>query len=196
MKILVIADVESKYYWDFFSKEKFEGIDLIISCGDLNSEYLMFLVTLTNIPVLYVRGNHDSDYENKPPEGCICLEDDIFEFNGLRILGFGGSMKYDGRGVQYTEKEMQKKVNKMRFKLWKSKGFDILITHSPALGINDGDDLPHKGFKAYRDLLDKYRPKLFVHGHVHMNYGIKYPREDTYKDTRVVNAFERYIIEI
>ena len=196
MKILVIADVESKYYWDFFSKDKFEGIDLIISCGDLNSEYLMFLVTLTNIPVLYVRGNHDYGYDEKPPEGCICLEDDIYEFNGLRIVGFGGSMKYDGRGIQYTEKEMQSKVNKLRFKLWKSKGFDILITHAPALGVNDGEDLPHKGFKAYRDLLDKYSPKLFVHGHVHMNYGLKYPREDMYKDTRVVNAFERYIIEI
>ena len=40
MKILFIADEESKIYWDFFKKEQFEGIDLIISCGDLKPEYL------------------------------------------------------------------------------------------------------------------------------------------------------------
>ena len=47
MKILFIADEESKIYWDFFKKEQFEGIDLIISCGDLKPEYLSFLATMT-----------------------------------------------------------------------------------------------------------------------------------------------------
>ena len=49
MKILVIADVESKYLWDYFEKSKVEGIDLIISCGDLDPRYLSFLVTLANV---------------------------------------------------------------------------------------------------------------------------------------------------
>ena len=62
MKILFIADEESKIYWDFFKKEQFEGIDLIISCGDLKPEYLSFLATMTTVPVLYVRGNHDDKY--------------------------------------------------------------------------------------------------------------------------------------
>ena len=47
MKILVIADVESPYYWDFYSEDKLKGIDLIISCGDLAPQYLSFLVTLS-----------------------------------------------------------------------------------------------------------------------------------------------------
>lgn len=42
MKILLLADVESKYLWDYFEKEKLDGIDLIISCGDLKAEYLSF----------------------------------------------------------------------------------------------------------------------------------------------------------
>ena len=37
MKILVLADVESKYLWDYFEKEKLEGIDLILSAGDLKT---------------------------------------------------------------------------------------------------------------------------------------------------------------
>ena len=30
MRILVLADVESKYLWDYFEKEKLDGIDLIL----------------------------------------------------------------------------------------------------------------------------------------------------------------------
>ena len=77
MKILAIADEESKYLWDYFDKSKIEGIDLIISCGDLNPHYLSFLVTLSSVPVLYVHGNHDGKYENIPPEGCTCIDDEI-----------------------------------------------------------------------------------------------------------------------
>jgi len=78
MKILVLADVESKYLWDFYEKSKLEGIDLIISCGDLKANYLSFLATFTSAPVLYVHGNHDTKYETHPPEGCICIDDDIY----------------------------------------------------------------------------------------------------------------------
>lgn len=46
MKILVLADVESKYLWDYFEKEKLDGIDLILSCGDLRAEYLSFLASV------------------------------------------------------------------------------------------------------------------------------------------------------
>ena len=62
MKILAIADVEEKSLWDFYDREKTKGVDLIISCGDLNRHYLDFLVTMTNCPLLYVHGNHDDDY--------------------------------------------------------------------------------------------------------------------------------------
>ena len=67
MRILVIADEESKYLWDFYEKDKLEGIDLILSAGDLNPNYLYFLTTMTNVPVLYVHGNDDDKYETKPP---------------------------------------------------------------------------------------------------------------------------------
>ena len=40
MRILLLADEESKYYWDYFEKQKLEGIDLIISCGDLAPQYV------------------------------------------------------------------------------------------------------------------------------------------------------------
>ena len=86
MRILFISDEENKEYWDFFRKEIFEGIDIIVSCGDLNADYLSFIATMTSLPVLYIRGNHDDKYEQREPEGCICIEYDIFECEGIRFL--------------------------------------------------------------------------------------------------------------
>ena len=196
MRILFLSDEESKNYWDFFQKEKFDGIDLIVSCGDLEAEYLSFLTTMTSIPVLYVKGNHDHKYVNRPPEGCICIDDDIFEFKGVRFLGLGGSYRYKPGGNQYTEAEMRRRVNRLGFKILQKKGFDVLVTHSPAFGVNDGEDLPHRGFEIFGKLIQKYNPKYFVHGHVHMNYGRQYPREDVLGDTKVINAYISYIVEI
>lgn len=195
MKILTIADEESSYLWDYFEKSKLEGIDLIISCGDLDPLYLSFLATFTSAPVLYVHGNHDEKYEKVPPEGCICIDDDIFEYQGVRILGLGGSMRYRPGQYQYTEREMRRRVKKLRFKLFKKGGFDILVTHAPAYQINDGEDLPHRGFQIFRELMERYQPKYFLHGHVHMRYGRKHKRCDQYQNTQIINACERYVFE-
>lgn len=195
MKILVLADEPSKWLYDFYEEGKLDEYDLILSCGDLPGNYLSFLVTFAKAPVLYVTGNHDH-YDRKPPEGCICIDDQIYEYKGVRILGLGGCMQYiPGAPNQYTEKEMQKRVKKLRFQLRKKKGFDILLTHAPAFGIGDLPDLPHTGFQVFLDLMEKYRPKYFFHGHVHLNYGSNISREQTYMDTTVINAFERWTVE-
>lgn len=195
MKILAISDEESKYLWEYFDKSKLEGIDLIISCGDLDPHYLSFLVTVSSAPVLYVRGNHDDKYENSPPEGCICIEDQIYVHEGVRILGLGGSMRYSSGANQYTEWQMKQRAAKLRFQIFRRRGFDILVTHAPAYQLNDGRDLPHQGFQVFRKLIEKYRPKFFLHGHVHLNYGRNQKRYDKYQDTHIINAFERCVFE-
>ncbi|MCD7735537.1 MAG: metallophosphoesterase family protein [Lachnospiraceae bacterium] len=195
MRIMAIADEESAYLWDHFDKSKLEGIDLIISCGDLNPHYLSFLTTFSSAPVLYVHGNHDEKYDEIAPEGCICIDDDIFVFNGIRILGLGGSMRYRPGSYQYTEQEMRRRVRRLRWKLLYHRGFDILVTHAPAYQLNDGRDLPHQGFKSFITLMDKYHPRFFLHGHVHMSYGRQHKRYDKYQDTHVINAYERYVFD-
>ena len=196
MKILAIADEESRYLWDFYEKEKLEGIDLILSAGDLSPDYLSFLVTMSSAPVLYVHGNHDAKYDKKPPEGCICIDDCIYEFKGVRILGLGGSHRYKPGPYQFTEREMAKRVRKLFWKLKFKKGFDILVTHSPARGLHDDEDMCHMGFEVFNALIEQYRPKYFVHGHVHLNYGRQFVREDMVGETHVVNAYEKYMLEL
>ena len=196
MKILLLADLESRYIWDFFEKSKLEGIDLVLAAGDLAPQYLSFIATFTTAPVLYIHGNHDACYDDTPPEGCICIDDTIYNFQGLRIMGLGGSMAYNMGKYQYSEKEMRNRYLKLKPKLFLSKGIDILLTHSPADGINDQEDIPHRGFKVFNTILDKYEPKYFIHGHVHLTYGKGLKRVDTYKNTTIINAFERYTLEI
>ena len=196
MKILLLADLESRYIWDFFEKSKLEGIDLVLAAGDLAPQYLSFIATFTTAPVLYIHRNHDACYDDTPPEGCICIDDTIYNFQGLRIMGLGGSMAYNMGKYQYSEKEMRNRYLKLKPKLFLSKGIDILLTHSPADGINDQEDIPHRGFKVFNTILDKYEPKYFIHGHVHLTYGKGLKRVDTYKNTTIINAFERYTLEI
>ena len=129
MRILAIADEESAYLWDYFDKSKLEGIDLIISCGDLDPRYLSFLATLTSIPVLYVHGNHDVKYEKIPPEGCICIADKVYVHKGVRIMGLGGSMRYTGGAHQYTEREMRIRAGKMWFQILRKRGIDLSLIH-------------------------------------------------------------------
>ena len=63
VKILAISDVPSKLLWDESVRKRLEGIDLILSCGDLPKKYLEYLTNFTTVPILYVHGNHDGSYK-------------------------------------------------------------------------------------------------------------------------------------
>ena len=134
MKILLVSDEECLYLWDYYRPGRLDGIDLILSCGDLNAEYLSFLVTMGRAPVLYVHGNHDGGYDKHPPEGCTCIEDQVVCVGGLRILGLGGSPWYSGGPHQYTEREMERRIRRLRYRLYRTGGVDIVVTHAPARG--------------------------------------------------------------
>ena len=195
MKIMVMSDEESSYIWEHLDKSVFEGVDMILAAGDLKSEYLEYVVTMSNKPVFYVHGNHDEKYKVNPPEGCECIEDDIIEYQGVRILGLGGSMRYRSGLYQYNEKQMQRRIRHLWLKLRSYGGFDILLTHAPAAGFhdtNDPNDICHRGFEAFNELLDKYKPNYPIHGHIHMNYGTKAPRVAQNKQTTVNNAYRYF----
>lgn len=196
MKILVVSDEECKGLWDYYTPGKLKDYDLMISCGDLNASYLSFLVTMGRAPLLYVHGNHDTGYKQNPPEGCDCIDGHIVTYNGIRILGLGGCRRYRPGDHQYTEKQMRRRIAKLRFQLWRMKGVDIVVTHAPPSGLGDADDPAHWGFEAFLPLLEKYKPKYLLHGHVHSNYQRDPVRELQSGDTTVINTYERYVLEI
>lgn len=196
MKILTVSDQECPGLWEYYTPGKLQEFDLILSCGDLKADYLSFLVTMARCPLLYVHGNHDGSYDRNPPEGCDCIEDKLVIYNGLRILGLGGCRQYHPGSHQYTEDQMRKRIRKLHRQIKKAGGVDIVLTHAPARGLGDGEDPAHMGFEALRELLDEFYPAYLVHGHVHLNYSQGLERTLTYADTTVVNAYERYTLDM
>jgi len=197
VKVLAVSDQPSEYLWGPGVEQGLKGIDVILSCGDLPPLYLSFLATFTNAPVFYVHGNHDSCYDRTPPEGCMCVDDKLVVWNGLRILGLGGSIRYNREGVyQYTQQQMKHRARRRWLSLRRQGGIDILLTHAPAKGIGDADDRAHEGFQVFLDLMDRWHPAVLVHGHCHLNYNYKQQRLTQYGETRIINAFERYTFEV
>lgn len=194
MKILCIADEEDPAYWDHFRKERLQDVDLILSCGDLRADYLTFLVTMGHAPLLYVHGNHDENYAYRPPEGCDCIDGKLITQNSLRIAGLGGVLKYRPGQFQYTERQMNQRIAKLRWPL--RRGVDIVVAHAPVRGFGDIPNHTHQGFEAFRRLIEVYHPRFLLHGHVHKAYGQDFVREHEYLGTRIINVCGTYILEL
>lgn len=194
MKILLISDEEDPALWDYYRPGRLDGYDLIVSAGDLDPEYLSFLVTMSRAPVLYVHGNHDGCYQKHPPEGCECIEDRVVTVKGLRILGLGGSALYSGGPHQYTERQMRRRIFRANARIRRANGVDLIVTHAPPGGFGDGEDYAHRGFAAFLPLIARWRPKALIHGHVHLRYGME--RVRMLDGTAVVNATRRFDLVI
>ena len=196
MKILTVSDEECSALWEHYAEDRLREYDLILSCGDLKADYLSFLVTMAHCPLFYVHGNHDTGYDRTPPMGCDCIDDKLVIYNGIRILGLGGCRRYHPGSYQYSEKEMRRRINRLRFHLWRAGGVDIVVTHAPAAGLGDSEDPAHWGFDCFVELLKKYQPKYMLHGHVHLRYGPDQNRIHTFGNTTIINCSERYTLDI
>lgn len=189
--MLVVADHESKYLWDFFDRDALSDVELIVSCGDLKPEYLSFLVTMLPVPLLYVHGNHDGRYGKEPPEGCIDLEEEgVYTYKGIRFVGFGGCRSQSGLPLQYSEKDMCSHIRKTNLSICRAGGFDVLVTHAAARGLGDGEDYFHQGFECYRNMIDLWKPAYHLHGHDHLSYHYDNKRTMSCGNTQIVNGYE------
>jgi len=199
MIILSISDKVEGILFDVKTHQRFADVDLVLGCGDLPYYYLEFLVDSLNIPVMFVRGNHDAVVEysengdRTEPNGAINLHHRVIRHQGLIIAGIEGSMRYRAGPHQYTQAQMWWMVlTMMPALLWNRlvhhRWLDILISHSPPWGINDQPDRAHRGFKALRWLLEVCKPAYHFHGHVHVNSSTK-KVETRYAQTAVVNTY-------
>ncbi|HWE62880.1 MAG TPA: metallophosphoesterase, partial [Chloroflexota bacterium] len=133
MKILVVSDHEEKQLYDNFEPERWVGkIDLAISCGDLHGTYLSFLVTMLEVPLLYVAGNHDTRYRTNPPEGCDDIDGRLVQIKGLRIAGLSGCLRYNSgsEAYQFSARQMRWRVRRLAPAIWRAGGLDIMVSHA------------------------------------------------------------------
>jgi len=186
--------------------ENFPGVDLIFGCGDLPYEYLEFLVTALNVPLLYVPGNHDPAFDPRNSsaraDGCEFLDRQTAYVKGLSIAGIGGSIRYKpGHPNQYTQSEMYGRLTKFAPKLALHRMryggvLDIIIAHSPPFGIHDDNDTAHTGFKAFNELIHRFKPRYFLHGHTVVYKSNLIPPVTKVGETTVINVYPYQTIEV
>jgi len=201
VKLLVVSDTVMAPLENTANlRRRYRDIDVIVSCGDMPGTYLDFISTILGRPLLYVRGNHDEMYDTTPPGGTN-LHENYIEFMGVRFIGLEGSIRYNRGKIQYTQMEMRAKVLRLaphlRWRRWrKGYGVDVFVAHSPPRGIHDiEDDYPHRGFDAFINFMDWYRPRYMLHGHVH-TWDRRKETDTQYKATRVINVNPYIVLEI
>lgn len=179
--------------------EKFKDVDLILSCGDLPYYHIEKLFQLYEVPVLYVRGNHDPRVEygkSGPlfgPRGGTDLHNRVVFLNELIFAGFEGSLPYKEGPFLYSQSQMWRFVLGLapRF-LWNrvvyGRYLDVVIAHSPPYGIHDQDNNVHGGFHAFRWLIKVFQPTYFFHGHIHVYEGDQ-TTETVVGKTKVINTY-------
>lgn len=197
MRILAVADMEDDELLEHLGRHGGQRrYDAVISCGDLSMAYLDCVATLANAPLLYVRGNHDMGYEDDPRLGGTDLDRRVERICGLRVAGLEGSLDYRAGVVGYSQAEMRHRAVGLGLRAYLTGGADILVTHTPPRGHGDLPDGPHQGFDAFNGLLDWLHPKVMLHGHVHLNYGMIVRERLHPSGTRLVNAYGWQEVEL
>ena len=201
MKILALSDVELPAVYSTRIRERFPDAALVISCGDLPYYYLEYVLSALDIPLFYVHGNHvteitqDDGETRAEPWGAINLHRKVIYDRklDLALAGIEGSLRYSHKPHQYSQARMWWMVlglvpGLLLNKLLHGRYLDIFVTHSAPENIQDDTDLPHRGIAAFRWLIKTFKPRLHLHGHVHLYTPIK-PWKTRFHQTLVVNAY-------
>jgi Icc-related predicted phosphoesterase len=180
MKILAVSDIELGFLYQSSIVDRFYDVDLILSCGDLPHYYLEYMISMLNIPLYYVNGNHahrleiTTGGERNYPWGAVNIHKrTLTDDTGLLLAGIEGCQRYNLGQYQYTQSEMWMMIfklipgliiNKLRF----GRFLDIFLSHAPPWKIHDQNDLPHQGIKAFRWFINVFQPTYHLHGHIHV----------------------------
>jgi hypothetical protein len=199
LKILSLSDKQIDSIYSSQVKSRFADVDLVLGCGDLPYYYLEYVISMLDVPLYYIRGNHSSLVEHTSsgpkthPHGGTDLHRRIVYDKGMIMAGVEGSLRYSTGSFQYTQSEMWSHVLRMvpilfMNKLMHGRYLDIFISHAPPWGIHDKPDLPHQGIKAFRWLLETFHPHYHFHGHVHV-YRSDVKKITKFHSTTVINTY-------
>lgn len=207
MKILAVSDRVLEHLYAVHVQKRYADVDLIVGCGDLPFYYLDFLLCALDVPLLYVRGNHDAGPQYTIDgrtltgvQGGINVHGRVVQVKGLLIAGLEGSMRYrPGAPLMYTEVEMTREVLRLapallfnRFR--HGRALDILMTHSPPHDVHDRPDRAHTGFRVFHRFVHIFRPRYLLHGHIHV-YRPDVSRVTRIADTMVINVYPYRILD-
>lgn len=206
MKVLSLSDVVVSRIYSPQVRALFGDVDIVLGCGDLPYYYLEFITSMLDRPTFFVRGNHAEvvEYtETGPlthPHGTVDLHNQVINHQGLLLAGVEGSIRYRRGPFQYSQSDMWLNVFKLvpvliYNRMTQGRYLDIFVTHAPPWKIHDQPDLPHHGVKAFRWLLEVFRPAYHFHGHIHL-YRPESETHTRFHNTEVINTFGHLVSDL
>lgn len=200
MKLLAVSDQRLPHMLNAeFLRRHHSDVDVIVSCGDIDPDYLNFIATILCVPLFYVRGNHDTRYTDDSPGG-INLHRHVEIYKDVMFAGLEGSIRYNKGEPQFSQAEMFVEMlsllpGMLVRRAVNGHGVDVMVTHSPPRFIHDREDWAHRGFRAFNWLIRLARPRYLIHGHVDL-YDQREIRETDYLGTRIVNINPSKVISV
>lgn len=208
--MLTVSDEIVESLWTDHVGERVGDVDLILAAGDLPFDYLDFLASALDRPLVFVPGNHDADLSGYTrrrglwlhsgfparypgPEGAVNADGRVVAAAGLRIAGLGGSIRYNDGPNQWTERQQARRAARL-LRAAHRQTVDVLLTHSPPRKVGDREDPPHRGFECLHLVVERLKPAVLVHGHIHP-HGQPVPDRELGK-TRVLNTVGYRILEV
>jgi Icc-related predicted phosphoesterase len=191
--------------------------DLVLAAGDLPWDYLEYLASVLDRPVVFVPGNHDPAMDTARqhrsgqflragmpcdpprPAGCHSVDGTVVDVAGLRIAGLGGCVRYRPGPNQYSQREYHRRAARLMRRVGRLQRrtpgvVDVLLTHAPPRGLGDESDRPHVGIDALHGVLERLAPRWHLHGHIHP-YGQQRP-DRVVGGTTIRNVIPYRLVEI
>jgi Icc-related predicted phosphoesterase len=205
MRLVAVSDALVEWIYSPKIRQLLADTDLVIGCGDLPQYYLDYIASSLDVPLFHVHGNHSipepgGNHDGINSSGLIDLHCKVISFKGYTFAGVEGSLRYNHESYQYSQCEMWLNVFRLvpgllKNRLTYGKYLNLFVTHAPAWGIHDQPDLAHQGIKAFRWLLNHFRPDYHIHGHIHV-YRPDMVLDSIFETTRVINAYGYITIEL
>jgi Icc-related predicted phosphoesterase len=176
IRLLAVSDEREPALEAEQNRSAIEPVDAVIGCGDLDPKWLAFLADAFRAPLVFVRGNHDhgGDWDVRLPVVPQPLgSGTTSELVGLTVAG----LEWPGAGSAHNQRRpdiawrdaaglLRRRLAHRLTTIPSRRGEPILvISHAAPEGAGDAPDLYHRGFPAYRRLLDWLRPPVWLHGH-------------------------------
>ncbi len=155
------------------NRQAIAPLDGVIGCGDLDPHWLAFLADAFQAPLVYVRGNHDrgGDWDAKDR----VVPEPLAAGATTRLAGIlVGGLEWPRTGAEGNRRRPDLawwhafRLITRRLRPGGDRRAEpiVIISHVAPEGAGDvPTDLYHRGFGAYRWLLDRTRPPLWLHGH-------------------------------
>ncbi|MEZ4388175.1 MAG: phosphohydrolase [Candidatus Krumholzibacteriia bacterium] len=207
MRILAIADTTSEAVYADGFPQTLPPFDLVVSAGDVPGHVLEFIAARQDTPPVYVLGNHALGYLRDPRDGtlqpvggCLNVHGHVVRHAGLLIAGIEGCLRYRPGPHQASPRQMELQALRLAPRLawhrWRGRRLDILLTHAAPCGPHAAPDRPHHGVAAFNRLHRWWRPRVHIHGHVHLYHASPRREYTTPEGVRVINAYGMTLVDL